>query len=85
MTCDEQRARLIARGMDPADADRRIAAQAGMADRVRAARPDLVEIDTSGSVADAERRVARQWQRLIGDAAPDDSMDRVSGGQGERE
>ena len=85
VTCDEQRARLIGRGMDPADADRRIEAQAGMADRVRAARPHLVDVDTSGTLAVAERRVARQWQRLIGDAAPDDSMDRVSGGQRERE
>jgi dephospho-CoA kinase len=63
VTCHEQRARLIARGTDPADADRRIAAQAGMADRVRAARPDLVEVDTSGSLADAEARVAALWEQ----------------------
>jgi dephospho-CoA kinase len=66
VTCHEQRARLIARGMDPADADRRIAAHAGMADRVRAARADLVEVDTSGTPAAAERRVAGEWQRLVG-------------------
>lgn len=65
VTCREQRARLIARGMDPADADRRIAAQAGMADRVRAARGDVVEVDTSGSLAVAEARVAALWERLV--------------------
>ena len=66
VTCDEQRARLIARGMDPADADRRIAAQAGMADRVRAARADVVEVDTSGRPRRPKRgspRSGRCWSR----------------------
>jgi dephospho-CoA kinase len=83
VSCDEQRARLIARGLDPADADRRIGAQARMADRVRAARPHLVDVDTSGTLAVAERRVVRQWQRLIGETPSADSPDRVGGGQGE--
>ena len=65
VSCDDQRARLIGRGMDPADADRRIAAQAGLQARVRAGRPDLSELDTSGSLAEAEERVARLWERAI--------------------
>jgi dephospho-CoA kinase len=65
VTCGDQRARLIGRGMDPSDADRRIAAQAGMAAAVQAARADRVEVDTSGSLADAEARVAAHWERLL--------------------
>ena len=65
VTCHEQRARLIARGVEPADADRRITAQAGMAERVRAAREDVVEVDTSGSLAEAETRIAELWERLV--------------------
>lgn len=65
VACREQRARLIARGMEPADADRRIAAQAGMAGRVRAAREDVVEVDTSGSLVEAEARVAALWEGLV--------------------
>jgi dephospho-CoA kinase len=66
ITCRDQRERLTGRGMDPADADRRIAAQAGMKKRVQVTRPDVVDVDTSGSVVAAERRVARLWQDLIG-------------------
>jgi dephospho-CoA kinase len=65
VSCDDQRARLVGRGMDPDDADRRIAAQAGLQVRVRAGRPDLVELDTSGSLAEAEERVGRYWERAI--------------------
>ena len=65
VTCHEQRARLIARGVEPADADRRIAAQAGMAGRVRAARDDVVEVDTSGTLAEAEARVAALWEQFV--------------------
>jgi dephospho-CoA kinase len=57
VACDDQRRRLTGRGMDPADADRRIAAQAGMRERVLASGRDVVEIDTSGTLAEAEARV----------------------------
>ena len=70
VTCGDQRARMIGRGMEPADADRRIAAQAGMADRVRAARAELIEVDTSGSLAEAEARVAALWKGLVGARYP---------------
>ena len=62
IACDDQRVRLTGRGMDPADADRRIAAQAGMKERVLADRPDVVEIDTSGSLSSAEARVIAAWE-----------------------
>ena len=68
VSCQDQRERLTGRGMDPADANRRIAAQAGMKERVLAGRPDAVEIDTSGPLADAEVRVARLWERVISEA-----------------
>jgi dephospho-CoA kinase len=51
----EQRARLAGRGMDEADADRRIAAQAGIRDRLRPRAGRVV--DTSGPPAAAEARV----------------------------
>jgi dephospho-CoA kinase len=65
VSCPDQRARLIGRGMDPTDADRRIAAQAGMRERVLAARPGIVAVDTSGTPAEAEERVARRWDQLV--------------------
>jgi dephospho-CoA kinase len=69
VSCQDQRARLTGRGMDTADADRRIAAQAAMKERVLAGRPDVVEVDTSGSLAEAEGRVARLWDKVVGDRA----------------
>jgi dephospho-CoA kinase len=65
ISCAEQRERLVARGMDRADADRRIAAQAGMKARVVAARRGLTEVDTSGGLAETEARVAALWRRVI--------------------
>ena len=62
--CPEEVAvrRLVeGRGMDEADARRRIAAQVSRADRVAAA--DLV-IDNSGSLADLRRQVDDVWDRL---------------------
>lgn len=49
IACDEavQRARLAGRGTDPADAERRLAAQAGLVDRLRHAATRV--IDTSGA------------------------------------
>ena len=49
------------RGMDPADARRRIAAQASRADRL--ARADVV-IENSGSLEDLRRQVDAVWARL---------------------
>lgn len=67
IACDDQRVRLTGRGMDPDDADRRIAAQVGMRERVLSERRDVVEVDTSGSLAEAEARVEARWRRLVGD------------------
>ncbi len=50
-----QRARVIARGGDADDADRRIAAQAGLVARSRAAATRIIETD--GTLEDTERRV----------------------------
>jgi dephospho-CoA kinase len=54
-----QRERVIDRGLDPADADRRIAAQAGLVERVRPVATRV--IDTSGPLDDARSRVAAAW------------------------
>jgi dephospho-CoA kinase len=67
VSCDDQRARLTGRGMDPDDADRWIAAQAGMRERVFAGRPGVVFVDTSGTPAEAERRVAARWRTTLAD------------------
>ncbi len=58
IVCDaaDQRARLAGRGLPRDEVDRRIAAQAGLAERARAVATR--EIDTSGSPAEAEARVA---------------------------
>ena len=53
--------RLVARGMDPDDARRRMAAQAGDAERRKVA--DVV-LDNSGSEADLEAQVEALWDRL---------------------
>lgn len=53
---DEQRARLLARGMAPGDADARIAAQAGLSERVAPSATRVV--DTSGPLESAEAAVA---------------------------
>ena len=52
VTCDPavQRERVVSRGSEPADADRRIAAQGDLTDRLRPAATRV--IDTSGSLAD---------------------------------
>jgi dephospho-CoA kinase len=58
VTCDPaaQRARLLARGSTPEDADRRIAAQHGLATRLEPAATRV--IDTSGSIEATQDRVA---------------------------
>ena len=50
-----QRARLAGRGLEPAEAERRIAAQAGLVERVAPVAARV--IDTDGSLADTERAV----------------------------
>jgi len=65
----EQRARLAARGLGPAEAERRMAAQAGLRRRARAI-PGLVRIDASGDPAATERRVAAAFARALAAAPP---------------
>jgi dephospho-CoA kinase len=70
ITCPDavQRERVIGRGAAPEDADRRIASQAGMTERLR---PWATRVlDTSGPIADARARVAAAWA---------DAQDRVAG------
>lgn len=54
------------RGLDPADAERRVAAQASR--EARRAIADVV-LDNSGTVADIERQVDRLWNELSSRAA----------------
>lgn len=54
-----QRERAIDRGMSAEDADRRIAAQAGLVTRIRPRATRV--IDTSGPLADTRSRVAAAW------------------------
>ena len=54
-----QRERVIDRGTSPDDADRRIAAQSGLIERVRPYASRV--IDTSGPLADTRSRVAAAW------------------------
>ena len=69
VTCDPpvQLGRVVARGSDPADADRRIAAQGGLTDRLR---PDATRvIDTSGTLADTRAIVADAYEAIrVGEA-----------------
>jgi dephospho-CoA kinase len=58
-----QRERVIARGATPDDADRRIAAQAGLVERVRPAATRV--LDTSGPAVDARSRVAAAWDAAL--------------------
>jgi dephospho-CoA kinase len=62
VTCepDEQRNRLAGRGVPAADAERRIAAQAGITERLR---PHATRvIDSSGGRDTVERRVDEAWR-----------------------
>jgi dephospho-CoA kinase len=63
-TCgpDQQRARLIARGLSPADADARIASQLPFDDKLARARAAAVPcdvIDTAGTLEETDRQVRR--------------------------
>jgi dephospho-CoA kinase len=66
VTCGDvvQRERVIARGATPEDADRRIAGQAGMVERLRPVATRV--IDTAGPVSDARSRVAAAWDSATG-------------------
>ena len=58
-----QRERVMGRGASAEDADRRIAAQAGLVDRVRPVATRV--IDTSGPLGDARARVAAAWDAAL--------------------
>jgi dephospho-CoA kinase len=65
VTCDlaAQRARLAGRGLDPADAEGRIAAQAGLAERVATVATRVIRTD--GSLTDTEWIVDRALQAAL--------------------
>src|SRR5438093_8400666 len=62
-----QRERLVARGMARPDADRRIAAQAGIVDRLRPAATRV--IDAGGTVEETERMAAHAFAAALRTAA----------------
>ena len=65
VTCtrEQQNERLIAkRGLSPADAERRVAAQANPAEKLAYAN---VVIDASGTLADTRRQVDEAWERVV--------------------
>jgi dephospho-CoA kinase len=66
VTCDAaaQRERLVERGMSRADADRRIAAQAGLVESVAPVATRV--IDTSGTVPETRDLVAAAWAAAVG-------------------
>jgi dephospho-CoA kinase len=69
VTCgpDDQRERLLSRGADEPDAVRRIAAQAGMSERLRAVATRV--IDTSGERGQVRRKVERALDEALASAA----------------
>jgi dephospho-CoA kinase len=66
VTCDpvDQLARILARGADRTDAEARIAAQAGLTERLRPAATRV--IDTSGPVEATRERVLAAWSAATG-------------------
>jgi len=69
VTCDErvQRDRLLARGAEPIDADRRIATQSGIVERLRPAATRI--LDTTGTEVDTRSRIAALWDQAVGRSA----------------
>ena len=65
VTCDAlaQRERLVRRGADPADAEARIAAQAGLVDRLQQFATRV--IDTSGIPEAARERAQDAWRQAM--------------------
>jgi dephospho-CoA kinase len=70
VVCDpgDQRARLLARGVDESDAAARMAAQAGIAERLAPAATRVV--DTSGDASDARSAARAAYRAAVG--LPDD-------------
>lgn len=70
VTCrqEDQLARLAARGVDPDDARRRIAAQSGLVERVRSSVEPIV-IDTTGALERTERLAEELWDQLTAAAS----------------
>lgn len=70
VTCDAavQRERLVARDMTAGTADQRIAAQAGLADRVRPVATRV--LDTSGTLADTRQSAERALESALRPASP---------------
>ncbi|HET7727102.1 MAG TPA: dephospho-CoA kinase [Candidatus Limnocylindrales bacterium] len=75
VTCrrEDQLARLAARGVDPDDAGRRIAAQAGLVERVRSSVEPIV-IDTTGPEERTVRLVEELWEQLLAARGPSEGM-----------
>jgi len=75
VTCrrEDQLARLAARGVDLDDAARRIAAQAGLVERVRSAVEPIV-LDTTGPEERTERLVDELWEQLLAAGGPSGAM-----------
>ena len=71
VTCDPavQRERLLARGTPPEDADQRMAAQAGLVDRLRPAATWV--LDASGPQPRPGRSWSPPWRRRSGRLAED--------------
>ena len=69
VTCDagSQRDRILARGTPPADADRRIAAQAGLAERLATAATRVV--DTSGDAIGTRETVEALFRAAVSSSA----------------
>jgi dephospho-CoA kinase len=69
VTCDagSQRERILARGTAPDDADRRIAAQAGLAERLAPAATRV--IDTSGDAAATRKAVEAVFRAAVSSSA----------------
>jgi dephospho-CoA kinase len=65
VTCSPavQRERVIGRGLSPAETDQRIAAQAGLVDRLRGIATRVV--DTSGSIAETRSITETLWNEVI--------------------
>ena len=70
VTCDagEQLSRLISRGTAAADAQSRISAQAGLAERLAPAATRI--IDTTGHVSAARERVEGAWHQALDAPSP---------------
>jgi dephospho-CoA kinase len=65
---DAQRSRLTSRGLDAADASRRIGSQGGFSERVQgrlSTSVPLERLDTSGSKEETKAAVSARWERMV--------------------